>query len=390
MDRNKPIDLSLTSTNSHSIKVAAGQGSFSIGEIGMDKKKFDVLVEKDVPIYWNTFDPFTTPAGSHWPRFFYYYGNDIGFLEWSKNRAIEEFFWQPSKPVNIDLNTTQIGNFSVRSNKNPIKITLPEEDEYHYGLRSLSLLGDIEEIEIVSKNVKPHIRLYPNVKSNKSLSPYQLPVFNDLAEITLLDVAVDPLGQVLDCASLLQFPNLKSLNLTGNISNVNRLAELKKLESLAVRYTPNLENFPPLTTWGGLRSFIGWNIDATAGKKLKAELKLLMKSGRELEYSSVSKLRSMVWFMTEYGIPFANWESKNAKIATKAYKAAVQEIAQAKTVVEVERSIATLITIINQLPNIETVEREDTAVAIQQLIGASSVKIPMETADNWFDEMRDF
>jgi len=84
MNRENPIHLSLTSTNSHTVKIEAGQGSFSIGEAGMDKKKFDVLVEKDLAINWNAFDTYTTPAGSHWPRFFYYYGNDICFLEWSK------------------------------------------------------------------------------------------------------------------------------------------------------------------------------------------------------------------------------------------------------------------------------------------------------------------
>ncbi|MGE8380560.1 MAG: hypothetical protein ACN6PN_19480 [Sphingobacterium sp.] len=47
MNRENPIHLSLTSTNSHTVKIEAGQGSFSIGEAGMDKKKFDVLVEKD-------------------------------------------------------------------------------------------------------------------------------------------------------------------------------------------------------------------------------------------------------------------------------------------------------------------------------------------------------
>jgi len=391
MNRENPIHLSLTSTNSHTVKIEAGQGSFSIGEAGMDKKKFDVLVEKELAINWNTFDAYTTPAGSHWPRFFYYYGNDIGFLEWSQNRAIEDFFWQPSNPVSIDLNAGQIGNLSVRSNTIPITITLPvRDDNKPFVLKSLNLSGDLENFEILSKNANPHIRFSPDVKRDKTVLPYRLPIFKALEKITWLDVVVEPLGQPLDCECLLQFPNLQGLNLTGNLSNVASLKKLEKLESLAIRYAPNLENFPSLNTWGNLRSFIGWNIDEITGKRLKTELKDLVKSRKDLEYCSVSKLRSSVWFTTEYGIPFTNWESKSAKIATKAYKTALQKIANGKTENEVKQALVELIETINKLPNIETVEREDTGIAIQQLIEASPVKIQRETANNWFDEVRDF
>jgi len=391
MNRENPIHLSLTSTNSHTVKIEAGQGSFSIGEAGMDKKKFDVLVEKDLAINWNAFDTYTTPAGSHWPRFFYYYGNDICFLEWSKNRAIEDFFWQPSNPTSIDLNATQIGNLSVRSNKIPVTITLPAGEESNsFGLKSLNLSGDLENFEILSKNALPHIRFSPNLTRDKTVLPYRLPSFKALEKITWLDIVVEPLGQPLDCECLLQFPNLQGLNLTGNLSNVASLKEIKKLESLAIRYAPSLKNFPPLNAWDNLRSFIGWNIDEITGKRLKTELKELVKSGKELEYYSVSKLRSSVWFTTEYGIPFTNWESKNAKIATKAYKIALQKIAKCKTENEVKQALVELIETVNKLPSIETAEREDTGVAIQQLIEASPVIIEQELANNWFDAARDF
>ena len=72
MDRDKPIKISLTSTNSHTVKIPAGQGSFSIGIVGMDKKKFDVLVEENLPINWNVFNDFYTPHGKQnviCPRF---------------------------------------------------------------------------------------------------------------------------------------------------------------------------------------------------------------------------------------------------------------------------------------------------------------------------------
>ena len=45
---------------------------------------------------------------------------------------------------------------------------------------------------------------------------------------------------------------------------------------------------------------------------------------------------------------------------------------------------------INTLPNIETVEREDTGVAVQQLVEASKFDIDQEIVNVWFDKVRDF
>jgi len=390
MDKNKPINISLTSTNSHTIKIPAGQGSFSIGLIGMDKKKFDVLVEKDSPINWSCFDEFKTPGGGRWPRFFYYYGNDIGFMEWAKKRPIEDFFWYPSNTFSIDLSKVQIQNFSIKANENIIKLILDNKSvDKQIGLQSLYLSGNIENFEIISNNANPLIRIAPTIEKSKSQLPYKLPILKSLETITALDIMIEPLGQPFDCKSLLQFPNLKSLNLSGNITNVSYLKDLKNIAYLAIRYAPNLENFPSLNSWDNLKSFIGWNIDEVTGKRLNTELKQLLKT-KELAYSSVSKLRSAQWFTTEYGIPFANWETKNAKIATKAYKIALKEIAKAKTENEIKLSILGLIEIINKLPNIETVEREDTWIAVIQLVETAKLNISHETANTWFDGIRDF
>ncbi|MDR0238075.1 hypothetical protein [Acinetobacter sp.] len=396
MDRDTPIYISLTGTNSHQIKIPAGQGSFSIGRIGMDKKKFDALVDENAVINWDVFNTFYTPHGQQnahlhpygdWPRFFYYWGNDIGFVEWAKKRAIENFFWQPSRPLCLDLSDAQIRNLAVKSTDNPIKLTL---DQYNnIGLYSLHLSGNIELFEVAAKQEIPHIRIEPNTEKDQSLSAYQLPIIPDLAKVSSLDVIVKPIGQAFDCESLLQFSHLKSLNLTGNITNIVCLKQLKQLERIGIRYAINLEGFPSLNTWDNLISFIGWNIDEKTGKRLNAELKQLAKE-KQLDYSSVSKLRSPVWFTTEYGIPFENWESKNAKIATKAYKAVLKDIVKAKTEQEVKLSIEHFIALINTLPNIETSEREDTGIAIQQLVEASTLEIDQDKANTWFDEMRDF
>lgn len=398
MDREKPINISLTGKNSHSFKIPLGQGSFSIGLVGMDKKKYDVLVEETLPLNWNAFNKLYTPHGKQrsdlypngdWPRFLYYWGNDIGFIEWSKKRAIEDFFWFPTKDFLIDLTNAQIRSFSIHAPKNKIKLILDSSMENELGLKSLNLSGNIENFEIISNNANPFIRINPITKKGKTELPYKLPTLKTLDTITSLDVTVAPIGQAFDCESILQFKDVKILYLSGNIVNVNCLKEFRNLEHLAIRYAPNLENFPSLNSWENLKSFIGWNIDELTGKRLNTELKQLAKV-KELDYSSVSKLRSLSWFTTEYGIPFTNWETKNAKIATKAYKTALKEISKAKTENDVKTSIFGLVEIINKLPNIETVEREDTGIAIIQLVETSKLKIPHETANNWFDESRDF
>lgn len=45
---------------------------------------------------------------------------------------------------------------------------------------------------------------------------------------------------------------------------------------------------------------------------------------------------------------------------------------------------------INQLPNIETTEREDVGEAVMQLVEASTLDISEEEANAWFDAVWDF
>ena len=392
MNTDKPITISLTSKNSHVLKISAGQGSLSIGTTGMDKKKFDILVDDNLPINWNCFNELFTGYGkvnSHlhpygdWPRYFNYSGNDIGFTEWSKKRQIEGFQIHPNKPISIDLKDTLIDNLDVEAIDSAVIVTLGNH------LSRLHLSGNLEYFSIIATNENPDVCLTPKTSKDIEMAPLKLPDFKSLHTITTLEIAVEPLGQAFDCESLLQFTCIEDLSLTGNITNLDCLKNFENLKRLSIRYSPNLENCPSLNTWKNLESFIGWNIDQKIGERLKAELKLLSKE-KELDYSSVSQLRNSIWFITEYGIPFSNWETKNARIATKAYKIALKEINKAKTLEEVRIAITQLIQTINTLPNIETVEREDAGIAVHQLIEASSLNISQETGNKWFDEIRDF
>ena len=53
--------ISLTGENSHAINIPAGQGSFSIGTLGMNSKKFDIVVDDRLP---EGFPPHRARAGA--------------------------------------------------------------------------------------------------------------------------------------------------------------------------------------------------------------------------------------------------------------------------------------------------------------------------------------
>ena len=96
-------------------------------------------------------------------------------------------------------------------------------------------------------------------------------------ECTFIDVACLPIGQALDCRSLLQFPELTGLHLSGSLVHLESLAKLKKLQSLQLRFVPDLTDLPKLASWRDLKGFLGWNIEETAGKALRAECRRLLK-----------------------------------------------------------------------------------------------------------------
>lgn len=391
MERNIPIYISLTGENSHKITIPPGQGSFSIGTKLVSNGKYDVWVDSNAPINWNVFNEMYTPHGKQhtdvfpygdWPRFLYYSGNDSSFIQWSEKRKIERMHWSPLATIKADFSKANIYELSVHVSSHPIELTLGG------GIQKLFLSGNLENITVNTSTPLLLLHLAPQPEPAHTL--YRLPEFSDLSKVVdsiYADNAIT--GPAMDCNSLLQFKNAKSLNMSGNITNIQALAVLTDLETLGLRTIPDLTGMPTLATWTKLNSFIGWNIEETLGKVLQQELKAILKE-KQMAYSSVSKLRKKVWFKTEYGIPFTNWDSKNAKTATKAYKTALKEISKAKSEQQVKQAIVKLIELINTLPNIETVEREDTGTAVEQLVESSPLNLPQELAAKWFDEIRDF
>ncbi len=392
MERNKPVYISLTGENSHRVIIPPGQGSFSIGTKGVSEGKYDVYVEKESRINWNAFNGFYTPHGRQnadaipygdWPRFFYYSGNDSGFIEWSERRAIEDFNWSPCEDVIADLTGANIRRLFLHAGENRVAISTGDK------LHSLFLSGNLENITI-GKCAGTTFLYFAPAMSKAGAEPYRLPVYEALRSAVSVEISVPVVGQAFDCRSLLQFPALTALTLSGNVTGLEALAELEHLERLVLRNVPDLTGMPGLAAWKNMNGFVGWNIEEMAGKALAAEFDALSKE-REFQYSGVSRLRKKIWFTTEYGIPFADWNDRKSRTAaTKAYKTCLKEIKRAKTEDEAHKAITAFVEALNTLPNMETTEREDAGIAVGQLVESSALNLSQEVGNRWFDEVRDF
>ena len=116
----------------------------------------------------------------------------------------------------------------------------------------------------------------------------------------------------------------------------------------------------------------------------------ILKKEREFKFVSISKLRDPLWFETNYGIPFSEWESKNEKKATSAYKICLKNIKKATTEEEIKNSLINFIEKINRLDNIETIERDDIYTAISIIMKNSPLKIETKKWESWFEQVREF
>ena len=149
-----------------------------------------------------------------------------------------------------------------------------------------------------------------------------------------------------------------------------------------------MSGFPDVRSWKNLDRFIGWNIEETAGKDLRKQLKALEKE-KELDYQ-ISQLRSKTWFATEYDNPFKNWEGTKGRKASKLYKDYLKEIKKVPDEASVRDNIIRFTEAFNAFDDLDTVEREDTYDAVRRLIMASPFEIDENIWLEWFDGTRDF
>lgn len=353
--------ISLTGPGSHHLTREPGVGNVVIGPQRPGAPRPDLIVDPDDPIDWTVFHPFTVPSGDSWPRRISYEGDDTGFV----HEEVEAFDWTPHRAHDLNAAAARTGALAIHLRHAPLRLIPPPG--------RLAVAGDLSLFTPAGDTCPSALSLAPDTRPSTA-TPVTLPPMPTFSEVADLDVRVPPLRQPFDCTAVLQFPNLRSLALSGSLTNLNALAQLPKLTSLQLRYCPDLSALPTLDTWPALSHVIAWNVEASTGRRLTAELR---RSTRPWHRTRVSQLRKPEWFTTEYGLPFAAWPPRSAKAAIRAYRAAEAED-------DLETAVRTFVQAMNRL-SLETTEREDVADAVSRLSGKRRAE-----AQSWLDQDRNF
>lgn len=384
-----PIDL--TGPRSHTLVIEPGVGSLYIGPSQLGKKA-NLHVEPDTPIDWTVFEAFATPDGSPWPRFLYYTGSDAGFLDWARERPIEEMTWVPvlSADTVADASQSKLHGLHIKldPSENRLHLKLPKHLDYS----RLSVSGDLSRFS-AEGDMPYSLTLAPRTSRRDNGVPFLLPDLGELHQVTNLTLQNEPLAQPISLECLSRFPNLTSLSLWGNFCDLDLLAGHTRLTNLELRFMPDLGDLPPLDAWPLLDRFIAYNVEEITGKRLRQQMKARAKTRPWSDYASVSQLRKPEWWTTEFGRPFSSWPKRLAKLANEAYDAAQAALAQARSLAEAEAAITAFTVRFNTVKGIETAEREDLGEAVWQLSQSDHLigqPIPEEMAQRWFDAARDY
>lgn len=384
-----PIDL--TGPRSHTLVIEPGVGILSIGPSQLGKKA-NLHVEPDTPIDWTVFEAFATPDGSPWPRFLYYTGSDAGFLDWARERPIEEMTWVPvlSADTVADASQSKLHGLHIKldASENRLHLKLPKHLDYS----RLSVSGDLSRFS-AEGDMPYSLTLAPRTSRRDNGVPFLLPDLGELHQVTNLTLQNEPLAQPISLECLSRFPNLTSLSLWGNFCDLDLLAGHTRLTNLELRFMPDLGDLPPLDAWPLLDRFIAYNVEEITGKRLRQQMKARAKTRPWSDYASVSQLRKPEWWTTEFGRPFSSWPKRLAKLANEAYDAAQAALAQARSLAEAEAAITAFTVRFNTVKGIETAEREDLGEAVWQLSQSDHLigqPIPEEMAQRWFDAARDY
>lgn len=374
------VHLSLTGTDSHLLRREPGVGSCTIGQ-GHDA---DLVVAAHDRIDWRAFEDLQVPAGGHWPRWFHYSGDDAGFFGWSVTRPIEGFYWTPRSAQEVDAAAANIRDLQITVPEASLRIELPTTQ-----LHNLELSGRLDKAAF-SGQIPAKLSLSIETKADRATAPADIPIVPGLTGVTSLSISATALRQPVSLRMLGGYPDIEQLELSGSFTDLEMLTEFPKLQSIALRFLPDLSGMPPLTSWPELDSFLAWNIESEAGKSLRSQLRKLQRERELGQYSGVRQLRTSAWFEQEYGLPYAAWPPTLAKQALKAHRKALKMLAEATDSSAAEQAISDFVTSFNRFSTIETSEREDLGVAVAQLAAAAPELITASQAQDVFDRVRNF
>lgn len=387
---NIEFKLPLTKNKSYETVVFPGQGYFWIGTEGITKEKCEVLLEANEEINWDAFNGYYVPGDweyrdeipyGDWPRFFRYYGNDNGFIEWSKKRRIEEFEWYLYEDKKAEFTDASIGRLLLHIKESKLECTIGKKTH------DLELFGNLENFKIKKCGNLRTIGFHPEYENN--IDKYQLPTFEAFKDATDIIIMVPVASSPFDCESLLQFKNLKELSLIGNMTNLHALEKLEYLEGIWLHNIPNIENFPHLTTWKNLKHFSAIDIEKEAGLHLRKEAKELQER-IDKDDIGIYGLKPLIWFETKYGIPFKLWEEESKKIATKAYKKLYDEIRKTKEKSNIKTSFINYIQKFSELDKISEKQKKDIDSSINKIVESLEIKSDLKEIKQSVKEIQCF
>jgi hypothetical protein len=402
-DDGDTLILDLTGPGSHRLERERGRGDIVIAPKD-GRLPPDLVVAPDAQVDFRVFDRMRTPAGSLWPRWIAYEGNDASLFDWTRKRATEDVRFAPCRDMDLDLGDAKIARLALYPRAHRLRATLPR------ALRELHVAGDPSRV-VFSRprgaRGKLHVAGDPSrvvfsrprgaahelSVSFEGTPDFRLAALGDLphlarAKIDRLSVTCEVMGrQPFDCRSLVDCRDVRSLALRGGMRHLDALARLP-LESLELRFVPDLGGLPDLSAWPRLGHVIAWNVEEAGGRALKKAL-----AGRRAapgRMLNVSQLRSRQWFVEEHGLPFAAWTAKKARAAGKAFKTAAALLRKARTKAAARAAITGFVEAINALPGSETTEREDAGSAVEILAAVRPDLVTAKEAAKWFDAARDF
>jgi len=384
------LSVSLTGPESHRLLYEPGRGDLRIAPPGLCHDVADLPVESGVAVDWSALADLRTTSGYRWPRFLYYVGDDPSLFSWARGLqpGLEDLSWTPTASAKIDASDANISTLTVNLTRRvPVELHVPRSCTH------LTLRGDISLATVRTKAVDPDMQLTlaPRTSPSVEADPLAIPPLPGLGALRHLGITNAPLRQAIDITSISTITTLKGLAVSGSVTGLEAIADLTSLESLAFRYVADLQGMPPLASLPALSSLIAWNVEESAGKRLRTECRALeMPKLGDGEGYSVSQLRRPDWFFENHRLPFSAWTSKSARAATRAFRRAEKQIATIEHDDAAVDVLAAFGRAIAELRGLETTEREDAREAFALLAAAAGCDLDRATIDDVFGRHCDF
>lgn len=315
----------------------------------------DITIPPDGPVLWDALDSLPRLTAISWT------GPDRGLSAALASRPmISDLYWQ-DPPATVDLSATELTNLDLTGAG---RVTLPP------GLIALTLKDTTGRFEVADGGRWIRLTL------DKSPVPAGLISVRDLHMTVPDSISAAELRVLEDLESL----SIRFTGPPGSLLDAEELAAFRHLHTLSLRDAYGLEAASLPSPWPTLRHLKVQGVRTAQTKPLKARY-------REIRLT-VSGAKSDRWLAANLHNPFRDWaddDKQAADIACRAYAAAIKAIESA----EARDVLQAMVEKLNTLEDfIDTIRREEIAEAFFDL--AERAGVTSGTAEDWFDDWRDF